>query len=184
MHTKEKRSRYVVLSFVISLLIFLQKVADCGCSVDVLLFEFFLVKTFKMAPPYTSFPLMPYDARDSITFATMELLGITSPQEIFNSSGTGWYDPQHQETLKKRRLASLMVDLKVKGQEEDIKDKEGESPGPLDDIATSSSTPVRHGGSSSSRSMRSLLPTAKTPSLTPIQKKLRSAKTKGKLKAS
>ncbi|TFK60447.1 hypothetical protein BDN72DRAFT_864350 [Pluteus cervinus] len=155
------------------------EVVDCGCSVDVMLWEFFLLKTFKLAPPHTAFPLLPYNSRDGMTAAIMELLGITRTQELFNSNGTGWHDPQHQKNLKKQRLASLMADL---GQDGDIKGKKEESPGPLDNVASSSSAPVRPGASSLSRSARSVVPPEAPPS-TPIRKKLRSAKAMDKRKA-
>ncbi|TFK61571.1 hypothetical protein BDN72DRAFT_863500 [Pluteus cervinus] len=156
------------------------KVVDCGCSIDVMLWEFFLLKTFKLAPPYTAFPLLHYNSRDGMTAAIMELLGITRAQELFNSNGTGWHDPQHQQTLKKQRLALLMADL---GQE-DIKGKKEESPGPLDNMASPFLAPVRRGASSLSRSARSVAsPGPEAPSLTPIRKKLRSAKATDKRKA-
>ncbi|TFK61116.1 hypothetical protein BDN72DRAFT_904386, partial [Pluteus cervinus] len=182
------------------------KVVDCGCSVDVTVWEFFLLKTFKLTPPHVNFPLLHYDSRDGMTDAVKKLLGIKSPRELFNSNGTGWDDPEHQQKLKERKLASLMADLgqedvkdikkegvkaekegvkaekeDVKGKKEDVKGKKEESPGPLHDVASTSSAPVRRGANASSRSARGAISTSSKASLsTPTQKKLRSATNKRK----
>ncbi|TFK61575.1 hypothetical protein BDN72DRAFT_903994 [Pluteus cervinus] len=81
-------------------------VLDCGCSVDVALWEFYVYKRW-MVGLHNPRPLMvSYECRDRLMQAMSEVLGIRGPEELFNSRGTGWRDPEHQVEFKKDMIAA------------------------------------------------------------------------------
>ncbi|TFK63734.1 hypothetical protein BDN72DRAFT_861883 [Pluteus cervinus] len=80
-------------------------VIDCGCSLEVALWEFFTYKTWKIGPPIPR-PLLSYECRDTFMQAMLEILGISGPEALFNDRGTGWRDPVHQLAFKRDMITT------------------------------------------------------------------------------